>query len=70
MSSSFSTPPWRTATMSAATASRWAIFPVGAATWRYLNLPIERPELLHIADWIDRLEKRPAFEKNVMLPLS
>ena len=44
--------------------------PVGAATWRYLNLPIERPELLHIADWIDRLEKRPAFEKNVMLPLS
>ena len=44
--------------------------PVGAATWRYLNLPIERPELLHIADWMDRLEKRPAFEKNVMLPLS
>ena len=44
--------------------------PIGAATWRYLNLPIERPELLHIHDWMDRLEKRPAFEKNVMLPLS
>lgn len=44
--------------------------PVGAATWRYLNLHIERPELLHIADWMDRLRKRPAFRKHVMLPLT
>ncbi len=44
--------------------------PVGAATWRYLNLHIERPELLHIADWMDRLEKRPAFQKHIMLPLT
>ena len=44
--------------------------PIGAATWRYLNLHIERPELLHIADWMDRLEKRPAFRKHIMLPLS
>ncbi len=44
--------------------------PVGAATWRYLNLHIERPELLHIADWMDRLEKRPAFRNHIMLPLT
>lgn len=44
--------------------------PVGAAAWRYFNLHIERPELLHIADWMDRLGKRPAFRKHVMLPLS
>ena len=39
-------------------------------SWRYLNLHIERPELLHIADWMDRLEKRPAFRTHIMLPLS
>ncbi len=44
--------------------------PAGAVTWRYLNLHIERPELLHVADWMDRLEKRPAFQKHVMLPLT
>ena len=44
--------------------------PAGAVARRYLQLPIERPELLHVADWMDRLEKRPAFERHVMLPLT
>lgn len=44
--------------------------PIGAVSWRYLNMHIERPELLHIADWMDRLEKRPAFQEHIMLPLT
>jgi len=44
--------------------------PIGAMTWRYLSLHIERPELLHIDDWMERLKHRPAFQKHVMLPLT
>lgn len=44
--------------------------PLGAVTWRYRQLHIERPEMLHIDDWMDRLEKRPAYRTHVMQPLS
>ena len=70
MSSRFSTPALAHRDYVGGDSFTMGDIPVGAAAWRYLNLPIERPELLHINDWMDRLEKRPAFEKNVMLPLS
>lgn len=44
--------------------------PAAAVTWRYLALPIERPELLHIADWMDRMDQRPAFLEHVKHPLT
>lgn len=43
---------------------------LGAVTWRYLQLHIERPELLHIDDWMDHLQKRSGFKDRVMQPLT
>lgn len=44
--------------------------PVGCAYWRYVNLPIERPQLPHLEAWFARLKERPAYRTHVMLPLS
>jgi len=44
--------------------------PAGAVVWRYLSLNIDRPELLHVDEWMERLKRRPAFQKHVMLPLT
>ena len=44
--------------------------PAGAVAWRYLELPIERPDLPAIAAWMDRLKQRPAFATHIMLPLT
>ena len=44
--------------------------PVGAVCWRYLQLPIARPELPHIQAYFARLKTRPAYRTHVMLPLS
>lgn len=44
--------------------------PVGAVTYRWMSLPIERPLLANIQDWFERLEQRPAYRQHVMLPLS
>ena len=44
--------------------------PVGAVCWRYLQLPIARPELRHIQAYFARLKTRPAYRTHVMLPLS
>ncbi|ESR23180.1 glutathione S-transferase family protein [Lutibaculum baratangense] len=43
--------------------------PVGCATYRYLNLNIERPELPDLARWYRTLCARPAFRTHVMVPL-
>lgn len=42
--------------------------PMGAMTYRYLALPIERPELLNLARWVRLLEARPAYRYHVALP--
>jgi glutathione S-transferase len=43
--------------------------PVGCACWRWGNLAIQRPDLPNIAAYRARLEERPAYRAQVMLPL-
>lgn len=42
----------------------------GALAYRWLNLPIERPDLAAVVDYHARLAERPAFREHVMIPLS
>lgn len=44
--------------------------PVGAEVQRWIRLPIERPKLPNLEAWFARLSARPAFKKNVDIPLS
>lgn len=44
--------------------------PVGAATYRYLGIDIDRPELPHLRRWYERLAARPAFATHVMIPIT
>lgn len=43
--------------------------PIGTFAYRWLALPIERPALPNLQAWYERLCARPAYRKNVMLPL-
>jgi glutathione S-transferase len=43
---------------------------LGCGIWRWMALPIERPELPGVQRWFDSLAQRPAYRKIVMLPLS
>jgi glutathione S-transferase len=42
----------------------------GVVTHRFLALDIERPTLVHLEAWYDRLTQREGFRRYVMLPLS
>jgi glutathione S-transferase len=44
--------------------------PMGAGTWRYYQLAIERPSLPNLQRWLERLSERPAFRKVIMQPLT
>ena len=44
--------------------------PLGCGVWRWMALPIERPELPQVRRWFDSLTRRPAYRAAVMLPLS
>ena len=44
--------------------------PVGCGVWRWMGLPVERPEMPNLQRWFDRLTERPAYRKVVMHPLS
>jgi glutathione S-transferase len=44
--------------------------PVGTEVQRWIRLPLERPKLPHLEAWFERLCARPAFKKNVDIPLS
>lgn len=44
--------------------------PVGAVTYRWMSLPIERPALANLQNWYEQLGKRSAFRQHVMLPMS
>jgi glutathione S-transferase len=44
--------------------------PVGAEVQRWMRLPFERPKLPNLEAWFERLCARPAFRKNVDLPLT
>jgi glutathione S-transferase len=43
--------------------------PVGTFAYRWFALPITRPTLPNLQAWYRRLCARPAYQKNVMLPL-
>ena len=44
--------------------------PPGAAAYRYLSLPIERPVLTNLQNWYQKLVERPKFKEMVMIPLA
>ena len=44
--------------------------PIGAEVQRWIRLPMERPALPNLEAWFERLCARPAFRKNVDIPLS
>lgn len=44
--------------------------PVGASAYRWYALDIAHPNLPHLRRWYERLTERPAFRREVMLPLS
>ncbi|MES2072156.1 MAG: glutathione S-transferase family protein [Pseudomonadota bacterium] len=41
----------------------------GCAVWRWMALPVERPQLIHMQRWFDTLATRAAYRKVVMQPL-
>ena len=43
---------------------------LGCGIWRWMALPIERPDLPHVQRWFATLGERPAYRKIVMQPLS
>ena len=44
--------------------------PVGCFMQRWFALPIDRPDLPHLKAWHERLTKRPAFAKHIMIELT
>jgi len=44
--------------------------PVGCEVQRFMRVPIERPRFPNVDAWFERLRQRPAFLKNVDIPLS
>lgn len=44
--------------------------PLGSLIYAWFELPIQRPELSHLADWYARLRERPAYQRGVMSPLT
>lgn len=47
-----------------------ADIPAGASLHRYRALDLERPRLPHLEAWCRRLEARPAYRAQVMLPFA
>jgi len=54
------------------TGSRFTMgdIPVGAACYRYHELPIERPRLPALQAWYERLKQRAPYREHVMIPLT
>jgi len=44
--------------------------PLGCLAYGWFEMPIERPDLPHLAAWYERLKERPAYQKAVMIGLS
>jgi glutathione S-transferase len=45
-----------------------ADIPIGTSLYRYFELDIDRPELPHVSAWYRRLQERPAYREQIMLP--
>ena len=39
---------------------------MGAASYRYLSLPIERPNLLNLKSWYNKISNRDCFKKDIL----
>jgi len=44
--------------------------PLGCFVYAWFAMPIERPDLPHLAAWYERLKQRSAYRKVVMTPLT
>lgn len=44
--------------------------PMGVYTHTWFTLAIDRPEMPHVADWYRRLQSRPGYAAQVMIPLT
>jgi len=44
--------------------------PLGALAYAWFEMPIQRPDLPHLADWYARLQQRPAYRRGVMTGMS
>ena len=44
--------------------------PLGCFAYGWYSMPIERPAMANLDAWYGRLCERPAYRKNVMLPLT
>ncbi len=44
--------------------------PAGISVYRWLALPIERPDFPNVTRWYQALTERPGFRTHVMQPLS
>lgn len=47
-----------------------ADIPMGVYAHTYFSLPVERPDLPHLARWYALLKDRPGYADNVMIPLT
>lgn len=46
-----------------------ADIPAGTLTARYRALPLDRPTLVHVDAWFERLSARPAFRRHVLIEI-
>lgn len=44
--------------------------PMGVYAHTWFTLPIDRPDVPHLADWYARLRERPGYAARVMIPLT
>lgn len=44
--------------------------PMGVYAYTFFSIAIERPALPHLSDWYARLQQRPGYASQVMIPLS
>ncbi len=44
--------------------------PLGCAAYRWFEMDVDRPDLVHLARWQRSLAERPAYRQHVMLPLT
>ncbi len=47
-----------------------ADIPAGTNLYRYFTLDIKRPKLPNVERWYARLQERPSYRENVMIPYS
>jgi len=40
--------------------------PIGISTWRWFNLPIDRPDFPNLARWFETLKTRPGYRLHIM----